>query len=173
MRESFEVLDSTNSGTINSASLADMLNQLASDASPRALSTFFPPNAPADLNLARYLDTLSAAHSDLSHPDELSAAFAAFDVDDSGQIDLAELKDALLHTVPEPGADHLRMDEAEIDAIMNDFSARRIFGGKGLSKDLVNGNSGRGRSHVFRYRDFVASISGGPSDMPLGHTEMV
>lgn len=173
MRESFEVLDSANSGTVNSANLAEMLNQLGMDSSPRALSAFFTPNAPANLNLARYLDTLTAAQSDLSHPDELAAAFAAFDVDDSGQIDLAELKDALVHTVPEPGADYLRMSEAEIDAIMADFSARRAFGAKGMmGKDLVNGNAAKGRSHVFRYRDFMASISGGP-DMPSAQPEVV
>ncbi|GAB7354362.1 hypothetical protein MBLNU459_g4869t1 [Dothideomycetes sp. NU459] len=162
MRESFEVLDSANSGMISSASVAEMLQQLGLDGSPRSLAEFFPPTAPANLNLARFLDTLSAPFSDMSHPDELAAAFGAFDVDDSGQIDLAELKDALLHTAPEPGADHARMTESEIDNIMADFSARRAFGGKGvLGKDLVNGAGGKGRGDVFRYRDFMATVTGG------------
>lgn len=165
MRESFEVLDSSNSGTITSASVAEMLEQLGIDCSPRALSEFFPPNAPANLNLARFLDMLSAPFSDMSHPDELAAAFGAFDVDDSGQIDLAELRDALLHTAPEPGAENLRMSEREVDSIMSEFSARRAFGGKGvLGKDLASGPGSKGRGDVFRYRDFMATVTGGGLD---------
>lgn len=173
MRESFEVLDASNSGTVNSASLADLLEQLGMDDSPRALSAFFPPNAPAKLNLARYLDMLSAPHSELSQPEELAAAFGAFDVDDSGQVDLAELRDALLHTAPEPGAENLRMSEREVDSIMADFASRRAFGGKGVfGKDLVNGTGGKGRGEVFRYRDFMANLTGGAGDSGEGQVEV-
>lgn len=165
MRESFEVLDTANSGTITSASLAEMLNQLGMDASPRALSAFFPPNAPPTLNLARFLDILAAPYAHLSQPDELSAAFAAFDVDDSGQIDLAELRDAVLHTAPEPGADDFRLAERDVDAVMKDFSARRAFGAKGLFHGGGATAAVAGRGDVFKYRDFMATVTGGAADV--------
>ena len=102
--------------------------------------------------------------ADLSHSDELMAAFGAFDVDDSGQIDVGELRDALLHTAPD-GSDGGRMSEGAVDSILREFAGRRAFGGKGvLGKELGMG-MGKGRGEVFRYRDFMASISGtGASD---------
>jgi Ca2+-binding EF-hand superfamily protein len=160
MRESFEVLDSSNSGAITSASVAEMLQQMGMDASPLALSAFFPPNAASSITLGRFLDLLSAPLAELSDSSELAAAFAAFDVDDSGQIDKHELRDALLNTAPEPGAEYARLTEQEVDAIMGQFSARRAFGAKGvLGKELGSGGD-RKRGEVFRYRDFISNISG-------------
>ncbi|THW33346.1 EF-hand [Aureobasidium pullulans] len=159
MRESFEVLDSSNTGAITSASVADMLQQMGMDSSPRAVAAFFPPNTPSTITLGRFLDLLSAPLAELSEPSELAAAFAAFDVDDSGQIDKHELRDALLNTAPEPGAEHMRLSEHEVDAIMSQFSARRAFGAKGVfGKELGGGD--RKRGEVFRYRDFISNISG-------------
>ncbi|KAG9950129.1 EF-hand, partial [Aureobasidium melanogenum] len=159
MRESFEVLDSSNTGTITSASVADMLQQMGMDSSPKAVAAFFPPNTPSTITLGRFLDLLSAPLAELSEPSELAAAFAAFDVDDSGQIDKHELRDALLNTAPEPGAENVRLSEHEIDVIMNQFSARRAFGAKGVfGKELAGGD--RKRGEVFRYRDFISNISG-------------
>ncbi|KAI5197618.1 EF-hand [Aureobasidium subglaciale] len=159
MRESFEVLDNSNTGAITSASVADMLQQMGMDSSPRAVAAFFPPNAPSTITLGRFLDLLSAPLTELSEPSELAAAFAAFDVDDSGQIDKHELRDALLNTAPEPGSEHLRLSEHEVDAIMSQFSARRAFGAKGVfGKELGGGD--RKRGEVFRYRDFISNISG-------------
>ncbi len=80
------------------------------------------------------------------------SAFSAFDDDDSGQIDLAELRDALLHTAPEPGEKPLTA--AEIDKVMNGFTGRRAF-----SKSKAGGLGKRGE--VFRYQDFVNSVVGG------------
>lgn len=151
MRESFEVLDSDNNGTINSAAVAEMLSQMGLENSPAALRDFFPPNAPAQLNLARYLDTLSGPLAELSQPDELRAAFEAFDVDDSGQIDVGVLREALLHTAPQPGEDMIRLSEREVDGILGEFTGRRAFGAKGTGK--VKGD-------VFRYREFMGSING-------------
>ncbi|KAG9648815.1 EF-hand, partial [Aureobasidium melanogenum] len=159
MRESFEVLDSSNTGTITSASVADMLQQMGMDSSPKAVAAFFPPNTPSTITLGRFLDLLSAPLAELSEPSELAAAFAAFDVDDSGQIDKHELRDALLNTAPEPGAENVNLLEHEIDAIMSQFSARRAFGAKGVfGKELAGGD--RKRGEVFRYRDFISNISG-------------
>nr|POE72715.1 myosin regulatory light chain 1 [Quercus suber] len=154
MRESFEVLDSGNSGAITSASVSQMLEQMGLDSTPAHVKNFFPPNAPSQLNLARYLDMLSGPLADLSHADELTAAFEAFDVDDSGQIDIGELRNALLNTAPEPGETMTRLSERELDSVLGEFAGRRAFGAKGL-------NVAKSKGDVFRYRDFMASVSGG------------
>lgn len=154
MRESFEVLDSNTAGIINSAAVSEMLSQLGLDNAPAALKDFFPARGPAQLNLARYLDVLSGPLADMSQPDELRAAFEAFDVDDSGQIDVSILRDALLRTAPQPGEDNTRLSEREVDAILGEFTSRRAFGTKGLHASNAKGD-------VFRYRDFMANISGG------------
>lgn len=78
-------------------------------------------------------------------------AFAAFDEDDSGQVDVKELRDALLHTIPEPG--DRAMTEREIDQVISEFTGRRAFG-KGM------GGTGA-RGEVFRYPEFVGSFMGG------------
>ena len=91
----------------------------------------------------------------LSPPAELLSAFSAFDEDDSGQVDLVELRDALLHTAPDPGERPLT--EREIDRVMSGFTGRRAFGkhtGGGMGK----------RGEVFKYQEFVASVAGGSAD---------
>jgi hypothetical protein len=92
--------------------------------------------------------------AELSPPDELLAAFEAFDRDDSGQIDVGELRRALLETPPEDGE---RLNEREVDAVMGEFVGRRAFGGKGL-------NATKGKGEVFRYREFMGAINGGGGD---------
>ncbi|CAK4033471.1 EF-hand like [Lecanosticta acicola] len=154
MRESFEVLDSGNSGFVNSAAVSEMLSQMGMDNTPATLKDFFPPNGPAQLNLARYLDVLSGPSADLSQNDELRAAFEAFDLDDSGQIDMSTLRDALLHTTPQPGEDTIHLSEREVDGILGEFTSRRAFGSRGL-------HAPKGKGDVFRYRDFMASVNGG------------
>ncbi|KAF2197871.1 hypothetical protein GQ43DRAFT_423670 [Delitschia confertaspora ATCC 74209] len=149
MRESFSVLDRGNSGSVNADDVADMLSQLGLTASPASLSTYFPSGTQT-MNLATYLHTLADLLSGLSHPSELNAAFEAFDDDDSGQIDLGELKDALFHTAPEAG--EKRLTEREIDMVVDGFSGRRAFG---------KGGKSFGRGEVFRYGEFVASVTGG------------
>lgn len=166
MRESFEVLDSTNTGSLTPTSLTTMLEQMALPTDPSTLRSFFPPtnnnNPSQQLNLARYLDTLSAPLASLSHPDELAAAFEAFDVDDSGQIDLAEIRRAVLHTAPEPGEDMVRLSEREVDGILGEFSSRRAFGAKGM-------HVAKGKGEVFRWREFMAGMQGGSaSDVDAG-----
>lgn len=82
------------------------------------------------------------------------AAFSAFDVDDSGQIDLAELRRAVLTTAPEIGEEDLRMNEKDLDGILGEFSGRRVFGVKGV-------NVAKGKGEVFRWREFIGAVSGG------------
>ncbi|KAH6620577.1 hypothetical protein C7974DRAFT_458886, partial [Boeremia exigua] len=151
MRESFSVMDRDDDGHVTPPDVADMLSQLGLSATPSTLSAYF--NGAPSLNLATYLNTLADLLSHLSRPAELSAAFAAFDDGDDGQIDLAELKDALLHTPPEEGGG--RLTEREIEGVVEGFSGRRAFGkaGKGL-----------GRGEVFRYQEFMASLVGGPGE---------
>ncbi|KAI4617385.1 hypothetical protein J4E80_005588 [Alternaria sp. BMP 0032] len=149
MRESFSVMDRDDDGHVNSADVADMLSQLGLSATPSQLSTYF--NGAQSINLATYLTTLSDLLGNLSHQNELTAAFEAFDDNDDGQIDLAELKDALLHTAPEAG--ERKLTEREIDMAIEGFSGRRAFakGGKSL------GN----RTEVFRWQEFMSSLTGG------------
>jgi Ca2+-binding EF-hand superfamily protein len=162
MRESFEVLDGNNSGSIGAAAVADMLSQLGLEQTPATLAGFFPGNGPSTLNLARYLDTLAGPLAALSAPEELRAAFEAFDLDDSGQIDVSALRDALAHS---GGASSERLRPQEIDGILSEFSSRRAFGAKGL-------NAGKNKGDVFRYRDFMVNVSGGSgSAMPGADAE--
>lgn len=158
MRESFEVLDTSNNGTINSASVSGALEQVGLE--PTHLPSFFPPHAPSALNLAKYLDTLSAPLAELSSNEELEAAFEAFDRDDSGQIDVAELRRALLMTAPDVGEEDLRMSEREVDGILGEFSGRRAFGAKGVSNRLGGGGGGAGKGEVFRWREFMGAVRG-------------
>lgn len=118
-----------------------------------SLSQFFPPGAPQTINFPTFLNTLSSLVTPLSPRQELLNALAAFDDDDSGQIDVAELRDALLHTSPEDGDQPLT--EREIDEVLNGFTGRRVFGGKSSTA----GASKRGE--VFRYQEFVSGIMGG------------
>lgn len=95
----------------------------------------------------------------LSSSQELLNALAAFDDDDSGQIDVEQLRDALLHTAPDEGEQPLA--ESEIEEALHGFTGRRVFGGKSYRVGGgLNANSKRGE--VFRYQEFVSSITGGP-----------
>jgi Ca2+-binding EF-hand superfamily protein len=99
------------------------------------------------LSLPQFLTTLSGLLSPLSAPQELTAAFAAFDEDDSGQVNAGMLKQAIMSTIPE--ADGRALSEREIDSIMGRFTGRRTFGGKIT-----------GRDETFRYHEFVSTVSG-------------
>ncbi len=119
------------------------------------ITAFFPPSTSQAVTLPTFLNSLAGLLSSLSPSSELLSAFSAFDEDDSGQADLAELRDALLHTAPESGERPLT--EREIDRAMNGFTGRRAFGkhsGGGMAK----------RGEVFKYHEFVASVSGGSGD---------
>jgi Ca2+-binding EF-hand superfamily protein len=156
MRESFSVLDRSNAGAISSGDVATALAELGLDASPRSIAAYFPaaagggPGAP--LNLGAYLALLSRDLARMSRREELMAAFAAFDDDDSGQIDVAELREALLTTAPETGQ---MLTEDEVDAVMEGFVGRRV-----LKKGQVHPGLG-GKKEVFRYGDFTTSVWGG------------
>lgn len=103
------------------------------------------------MTMAVFLNSLASMLAALSPQAELLSAFSAFDDDDSGQIDLAELRDALLKTAPEPGEKALT--PAEVDKVIDGFTGRRAF-----NKNMQGGLGKRGE--VFRYQDFVNSVMG-------------
>lgn len=120
---------------------------------PSDVTSFFPPSTPQTVTLPAYLNSLASLLSSLSPSSELLNAFSAFDEDDSGQVDLAELRDALLHTSPEPGEKPLT--ERDVDSVMNGFTGRRAFSKQSSSMGK--------RGEVFKYQEFVANITGGAS----------
>lgn len=187
LREGFQILDRDSDGVVNREDVADMLNQLGMCGSRRRricialgrtiltihpslcaglpstatdVARFFPPSAPQTIPLATFLNTIATSLAALSPSSELLSAFSAFDDDDSGQIDLAELRDALLHTAPEPG--ERALTAAEVDQVMAGFSGKRAFGGKAKGGGAAGGFGKRGE--VFRYQEFVTSIAGGGSN---------
>ncbi|QDS71123.1 hypothetical protein FKW77_009773 [Venturia effusa] len=159
MRESFAVLDRANSGSVTASDVSQQLAELGLDTSASALSQYFPPGQPS-INLSSYLNLLCADLTALSRQEELLAAFSAFDEDDSGQIDVGELRDALLTTLPEPGEGGRILSEREVDRVMDGFVGRRMF-----KKGAMGNNSGLGgKKEVFRYGDFVGGIWGATSE---------
>ncbi|KAF2399645.1 hypothetical protein EJ06DRAFT_557423 [Trichodelitschia bisporula] len=155
MRESFAVLDRANTGMVTPGDVAQQLSELGLDASPAALAAYFSGSGQQSVNLATYLNLLASDLAQLSRQDELLAAFSAFDDDDSGQVDVAELRDALLHAIPEHGSGDRALSEREIDKVMNGYVGRRAF------KKGQSGAGLGGKKEVFRYGDFVAGIWGG------------
>jgi len=153
LKEGFEILDRDSDGVLDREDVADMLTQLGLPSGHADVSQFFPPSAPQTMSLAVFLNALATSLAALSPGAELLSAFSAFDDDDSGQIDLAELRDALLHTAPEPGERTLTADE--VDKVVAGFTGRRAF-----SKSNIGGGGLAKRGEVFRYQEFVNSISG-------------
>lgn len=100
------------------------------------------------MTMAMFLNSISTSLAALSPSSELLSAFSAFDDDDGGQIDIDELRDALLHTAPEPGQQPLTA--RDVDKVINGFTGRRAFSKSKVGK----------RGEVFRYQDFVNTING-------------
>ncbi|KAI1613815.1 hypothetical protein EDD36DRAFT_208238 [Exophiala viscosa] len=162
MRESFSVLDSNSNGTIDAASVAETLQSLGLQESN--LTQFFPPGQAQQLSLPQYLNQLANILVGLSPQQELLNAFSAFDDDDSGQIDIAELRSALLNTAPDPGERSL--SQKDIDRAMEGFTGRRILGKNVIGIAGVRGlntPAPKKGGDVFRYQEFVANLTGGPA----------
>jgi Ca2+-binding EF-hand superfamily protein len=115
------------------------------------MATFFPPSGPQTMSRPAFLNTLSTKLAPFSSTSELLAAFSAFDNDDSGQIDVEELRDALINTAPELG--ELPLTPEEADEVLEAFKARRAF-----SKSKAGGVVKKGE--VFKYQNFVNFIGG-------------
>ncbi|KAL0264879.1 hypothetical protein SLS55_000832 [Diplodia seriata] len=152
MRESFSVLDRDNKGTISAPDVQDALSQVGLDNGPASITPYFEGQSQS-LNLSAYLNMMASLLAPLSRERELLSAFEAFDDQDDGQIDVSELRDALMNTAPEPGQE--RLTELEIERVVEGFRGRRALGKKG--------KGGLGRGDVFRYKEFVGSVCGGSS----------
>lgn len=164
MREACSVLDRNNTGSISQADVNETLSSLGiSDP-----SQFFPPGSSQQLSLPQFLNQLANILVELSPQQELLNAFSAFDDDDSGQVDVAELKDALLHTTPNPGDRPLT--ERDVEAVLganSGFTGRRVFaknavGSVGQKSMNVFGGAKK-TGDVFRYQEFVGNLTGGGS----------
>lgn len=104
----------------------------------------------------------------MSPSQELLNALAAFDDDDDGQIDITELRDALLHTGLEDG--ETRLSEREIEEVFRGFTGRRAFAGRGSKSGIGK------KGEVFHYLDFVRNVIGGENGnnaKPEGETAQV
>ncbi|KAK2608776.1 hypothetical protein QQS21_002633 [Conoideocrella luteorostrata] len=152
LRDGFQILDRDCDGVVNRDDVTDMLSQLGLPHSASDVSQFFPPSKPQTIALAVFLNSLAETLCELSPSAELLSAFSAFDDDDSGQVDWAELRDALLNTAPEPGDKPLTA--AEVDRIVNGFTGRRAFNRN------INAQLGAKKGEVFKYNEFVNSITG-------------
>ncbi|KAL2160542.1 hypothetical protein VTH06DRAFT_1230 [Thermothelomyces fergusii] len=152
MREAFQILDRDGDGMVTREDVADMLNQLGLPSSAADIAGFFPQSGPQTMTMALFLNSIAASLAALSPSSELLSAFSAFDDDDSGQIDVSELRDALLHTAPEPGQEPLTA--LDVEKVIAGFTGRRAF-----NKHTTAGLGKRGE--VFRYQDFVNTIAGG------------
>jgi Ca2+-binding EF-hand superfamily protein len=159
MRESFSVLDSNSTGTINAASVVETMHSLGLRESNT--TQFFPLGQAQQLSLPQYLNQLASILVELSPQQELLNAFSAFDDDDSGQIDIAELRDALLNTAPDAG--ERALTERDIDKAMDGFTGRRILGKHAVGIAGIKGLDGRSTKKtgdVFRYQEFVWNLTG-------------
>ena len=149
MREGFQILDRNNDGLVNRDDVVDMLTNLGQPSSASDVSPFFPPGAAQTLPLPNFLNNLAALLAPLSGQQELLNAFAAFDEHDGGEVDVGELRDALLNTAPEAGERGL--SSQSVDEVLGGHTGKRAFG-KGLGAGT--------RGEVFRYREWVGSITG-------------
>jgi Ca2+-binding EF-hand superfamily protein len=162
MREAFSVLDHNNRGTISKSDVNETLSSLGISDS----SQFFPPGTSQQLSLPEFLNQLANILAELSPQQELLNAFSAFDDDDSGQVDAAELKDALLHTAPNAG--ERALSERDVEAILGangGFTGRRVFARNAVGiagvKGLNGSGGGKKNGDVFRYQEFVGNLTGG------------
>ena len=126
------------------------------------LAQFFPLGQPQQLSLPQYLSQLASILVALSPQQELLNAFAAFDDDDSGQVDIADLRNALLNTPPDAG--ERTLTEKDVDRAMEGFTGRRILGKHAVGISGVRGLEGKSNKKtgdVFRYQEFVGNLVGG------------
>ena len=129
-KESFHLLDKDQDGNISHADLAAMFTSLGQSKSSKDIDAMLS-ELPKPLNFAAYFTAMSSLLADTSSRDELMKALMTFDEEDTGKIDLAELKDSLTS-----GRDGL--SAAEIDSITASYS----------------------RNGKFNYHAFVESLAG-------------
>ncbi|KAL9061557.1 MAG: hypothetical protein Q9162_000089 [Coniocarpon cinnabarinum] len=151
MRECFSVLDRDSKGTLSDADVVEALSQIGAANGSADIAPYFAHGAP--VTLPWFLASMSGPMSEVSSPHELAAAFSAFDKDDSGQVDVGELREALRMVNSSAGEEGGRgLSEGEVDDVVREFCGRRAFGrGVGMGKS----------GDVFRYREFISALTGG------------
>lgn len=154
MRESFQILDRDNDGLVNRNDVVDMLTNLGQPSNASDVTPFFPPGAPQTLPLPTFLSTLSSLLAPLSSQTELLNAFAAFDDHDTGEVDVGELRDAVLNNGGGKG-----LTSKEVEEAMGGFVGRKAFGKTA---------GGGARGEVFRYREWVGNVMGAGSEKADG-----
>ena len=168
MREAFTVLDTNGTGFVTPKDVTETLSTLGLTDPPSISQfspmSFFPPGQPQQLALPQFLSQLANILMELSPPQELLNAFSAFDDDDSDQVDIDELREALLNTVPEKG--ERALTEKDVDRALEGFTGRRVFGRNATGISGVRGLQGgstKKSGDVFRYQEFVGNLTGGPA----------
>ena len=162
LREAFQILDEDNDGLVKREDISHTLNNLGQPCQQADITPFFPPGAPQTLPLSSYLSSLASLLAPLSGPKELLNAFAAFDDHDSGEVDVAELRESLLNTAPDPG--ERALSEREVQEAMKGFTGRRAFG-RGQLKNMAGGRMNLeaapvDKGDVFKYQEWVGGITG-------------
>lgn len=129
-KESFHLLDKDGDGQISHADLSAMLTSLGTPKSDAEISAMLQ-ELPNPLNFAAYFTAMTSLLVDTSSRDELIHALATFDEDETGKINIKELKESLCS-----GKDALT--EQQVDSIVKPFS----------------------RNGFFNYNSFVESMAG-------------
>jgi Ca2+-binding EF-hand superfamily protein len=172
MREAFSVLDTNSTGFVTHASVQETLASLGLQENSN-MAVFFPLSQAQQISLPQFLNQLANILVGLSPQQELLNAFSVFDDDDNGQIDVEELKDALLNTAPEPGEQPL--NARDVNRALDGFTGRRVFARNAIGIAGVRGLNGqyhgssRKNGDVFRYHEFVGNLTGGPAGPEAGH----
>lgn len=129
-KESFALLDKDGDGFVSRSDLGAMWTSLGLSKSAGELDAMLA-ELPTPLNFAAYFTAMTSLLNDISSRDDLMGALTAFDEDDSGKIDVKELKEALT-----TGRDAMSQEDA--DAVLKLHS----------------------RNGKFNYNAFVESIAG-------------
>lgn len=143
------MLDRDSDGMLDAEDVKDMLSQLGLPSSDEDIEAFLPAGGAGKSTMVVFLTQVSTLLASLSPSSELIDAFSAFDDDDSGEVDLAELREALLTTMPDQGEEELTQEEVE--EALGGFSSRRAFG-----KTMLGGK----RGEVVKYLEFVNTVAG-------------
>ncbi|CCJ29537.1 unnamed protein product [Pneumocystis jirovecii] len=130
LKESFTLLDKNGNGVIEKEDLQAMLISLGQDSSTSDIS-YMLSLMPSPLNFAAYLTFFSTHLSAISPREEIIDAFRTFDENNSGKVNLNELKDALMTM----GS---RMSEEQVNNALKRF----VSGNYILYRDLVNALAG-------------------------------
>lgn len=154
VRDAFQVLDRDHDGQVDPEDIAVMLSSLGLDANEASLASFFQQDMPQSINLPVFLTIIAELLEPFPPSTELENALAAFDEDDSGLIDLADLREALVQTNPaENGSDRSSLTENQLYEVVRDFTSSSALPRTPASKRLM-------RREVFRYQEFVSNITG-------------